>query len=205
VGEEWIHLPPVTPAQIQQARNIKRYFTGNLNTNISMPFEGNEINYLRAQIARISASTIISPRGFYEFGGTTGEEEGSDLTKNDEFSGYSAFDLLDLTNWVHHEQYVLPQGRTKWWNPNAKKENEEEEESLEDNSNKKLAINGMSVAPAKPEYGPEFLNPISNDDSIDEKTLSWSGYLTSSHMLKYSICIMKSNRWPGAFTYGIDK
>lgn len=75
MGEEWVRLPPVTPAQIQQARLIKRYFTGNLNTSISEIFEGTEINYLRAQIARISASTIISPRGYYEVGNLNGEEE----------------------------------------------------------------------------------------------------------------------------------
>lgn len=38
-------------------------------------FEGTEQNYLRAQIARISAATQISPLGFYKFGGEGGEEE----------------------------------------------------------------------------------------------------------------------------------
>lgn len=31
------------------------------------PFPGNEANYLRAQIARISATTHISPLGYYVF------------------------------------------------------------------------------------------------------------------------------------------
>lgn len=31
------------------------------------PFPGNEANYLRAQIARISATTHISPLGYYMF------------------------------------------------------------------------------------------------------------------------------------------
>lgn len=31
------------------------------------PFAGNEANYLRAQIARISATTHISPLGYYVF------------------------------------------------------------------------------------------------------------------------------------------
>lgn len=37
------------------------------------PFPGNELNYLRAQIARISAGTHISPSGYYMF-----EEEEED-------------------------------------------------------------------------------------------------------------------------------
>ena len=31
------------------------------------PFSGNEANYLRAQIARISATTQVSPQGYYIF------------------------------------------------------------------------------------------------------------------------------------------
>lgn len=61
------------------------------------------------------------------------------------------------------------------------------------------------MAQAEPEYGPEFLSPISNDENINETTLSWSSYLTSNLMSKFSICILKSNWWPGAYSYGIDK
>lgn len=39
------------------------------------PFPGNEINYLRAQIARISAGTHVSPMGFYQFEEDEEEEE----------------------------------------------------------------------------------------------------------------------------------
>ena len=39
------------------------------------PFPGHEKNYLRAQIARISAATLISPMGYYTFGGGEEEEE----------------------------------------------------------------------------------------------------------------------------------
>lgn len=51
-GGEWIKLPPVTPAQILCARQIKKFFTGNLESPVISypPFPGNEINYLRAQV-----------------------------------------------------------------------------------------------------------------------------------------------------------
>lgn len=39
------------------------------------PFPGNEANYLRTQIARISAGTHISPLGFYQFDEEEEEEE----------------------------------------------------------------------------------------------------------------------------------
>lgn len=39
------------------------------------PFRGVEANFLRAQIARISATTQISPAGFYKFDEEEEEEE----------------------------------------------------------------------------------------------------------------------------------
>ena len=61
---------------------MKKFLTGRLDSPIVSypPFPGNEANYLRAQIARISAGTQISPIGFYRFDeeaeGGEGEEEG---------------------------------------------------------------------------------------------------------------------------------
>jgi radial spoke head protein 4A len=54
---------------------MKHFFTGNLTTEIqSYPaYPGTEKNYLRAQIARISATTNVSPAGRFKF---------SDVRKN---------------------------------------------------------------------------------------------------------------------------
>ena len=70
-------LPSVTPMQIQLSRKIKKFFTGRLDAPVISfpPFPGNESNYLRAQIARISAGTHISPLGFYQFDEEEEEEE----------------------------------------------------------------------------------------------------------------------------------
>ena len=79
------------------------------------PFPGNESNYLRAQIARISAGTHISPLGFYQFDEEEEEEEegeGRDnFVTNLDFEGIPVRDLVDpsLGNWVHHVQHILPQ------------------------------------------------------------------------------------------------
>lgn len=68
-GAPWSKLPLVTPAQIAQARTIKVFFTGDLNREIKCypAFPGVEKHYLRAQIARISATTHVSPAGKFKF------------------------------------------------------------------------------------------------------------------------------------------
>jgi len=79
------------------------------------PFPGNEGNYLRAQIARISAGTHISPAGFYQFDEEdVDDEEGAvpdNFILNTEFEPISSKELIDtsLSNWVHHVQHILPQ------------------------------------------------------------------------------------------------
>ncbi|XP_007119834.1 radial spoke head protein 4 homolog A isoform X2 [Physeter macrocephalus] len=117
-GRPWVKLPEVTPAQIVIARKIKKFFTGRLDTPIISypPFPGNESNYLRAQIARISAGTHVSPLGFYHFGEEEGEEEEEtegrrdSFEENPDFEGIQVIDLVEsLSNWVHHVQHILPQ------------------------------------------------------------------------------------------------
>lgn len=68
-GEKWVKLPHVTPAQISASREIRKLLTGQLDTSMATypPFPGKEENYLRAQIARITATTQISPQGYYQF------------------------------------------------------------------------------------------------------------------------------------------
>ncbi|XP_004702077.1 radial spoke head protein 4 homolog A isoform X2 [Echinops telfairi] len=117
-GRPWIKLPSVTPVQIVVARKIKKFFTGRLDAPVISypPFPGNESNYLRAQIARISAGTHVSPLGFYQFGEEEGEEEEEveggreSFEENPDFEGIPVIDLVEsLSNWVHHVQHILPQ------------------------------------------------------------------------------------------------
>ncbi|XP_054347765.1 radial spoke head protein 4 homolog A isoform X3 [Pongo pygmaeus] len=139
-GRPWVKLPPVIPAQIVIARKIKKFFTGRLDAPIISypPFPGNESNYLRAQIARISAGTHVSPLGFYRFGEEEGEEEEeveggrNSFEENPDFEGIQVIDLVEsLSNWVHHVQHILSQGRCNWFNSIQKNEEEEEEEDEE--------------------------------------------------------------------------
>ncbi|XP_012137342.1 radial spoke head protein 4a isoform X2 [Megachile rotundata] len=119
--DKWVELPSVTPQQIVIARQIVRYCTGNLETPLYTfpPFPGKEKNYLRAQIARISAATLVSPIGFYTFGGEDEEEEfgeeapeGGGLSENVHYDPRPIKELIDpsMSNWCHHSPYILKQG-----------------------------------------------------------------------------------------------
>ncbi|XP_021096315.1 radial spoke head protein 4 homolog A isoform X2 [Heterocephalus glaber] len=201
-GRPWVKLPSVSPAQIVTARNIKKFFTGRLDAPIISypPFPGNESNYLRAQIARISAGTHVSPLGFYQFGEEEGEEEeevesGRDsFEENPDFEGIQVLDLVEsLSNWVHHVQHILPQGRCTWFNPIAKNEEEEEEDEEKEEPDY-----------IEQEVGPPLLTPISEDLEI-QNIPAWTTRLSSSLIPQYGTAVLQSNLWPGAYAFCTGK
>jgi len=131
---EWKLLPDVLPEQIITARIMRRYFTGNLQAPVKglVRFPWPEASYLRAQIARISAASTVSPKGFYtvEEGD---EEEGipDKMLEDPEFEPLGAEELKEAENWCHHRAHLLKQGRAaKWEEPEG--EDDEEEEAGED-------------------------------------------------------------------------
>ncbi|XP_039722183.1 radial spoke head protein 6 homolog A [Pteropus medius] len=205
-GWPWTRLPHVTPNQIVQARKIKKFFTGHLDAPVVSypPFPGNEANYLRAQIARISAATHISPLGFYQFGEEEGDEEeeggaGRDsYEENPDFEGIPVLELVDsMANWVHHTQHILPQGRCTWVNPMQKMEEEEELGEEEEKADE-----GMEEV--EQEVGPPLLTPLSEDAEIMHMS-PWTARLSCSLCPQYSVAIVRSNLWPGAYAYATGK
>ncbi|XP_006179494.1 radial spoke head protein 6 homolog A [Camelus ferus] len=205
-GQPWARLPHVTPIQIVQARKIKKFFTGYLDAPVISypPFPGNEANYLRAQIARISAATQISPLGFYQFGEEEGDEEeeggaGRDsYEENPDFDGIPVLELVDsMANWVHHTQHILPQGRCTWVNPLQKTEEEEELGEEEEKADE-----GMEEV--EQEVGPPLLTPLSEDAEIMHMS-PWTARLSCSLSPQYSVAVVRSNLWPGACAYASGK
>ncbi|KAI8909826.1 radial spokehead-like protein [Gorgonomyces haynaldii] len=195
IGDKWQRLPDVVPELLQVSRKIYKYFTGHLDQKInSYPhFWGTEADYLRCQIARISASTVLSPTGYYMPDGEDGgDEEGPQaIIVNPEFEGFANDQLANIANWCHHVQYILPQGRAVWENPQAKPEGEEQEQEEEEEEEQ---------PEIEPEQGPQLLTPIANDEA--HGTLpSWSAKLCSLlSPAKFSPVVLRSNRWPGAYT-----
>ena len=66
-GGKWTKLPNVWPDQLISARQLARFFTGDLNAPVKghPPFPGTEKAYLRAQIARINADCELAPAGIF--------------------------------------------------------------------------------------------------------------------------------------------
>ncbi|XP_038820643.1 radial spoke head protein 6 homolog A [Salvelinus namaycush] len=202
-GLPWMRLPTVTPTQITAARHIRKFFTGRLEAPIVSypPFPGNEANYLRAQIARISASTQVSPLGFYQFGEEEGEEEEEgardSFEENPDFEGIPVPEMAEsLSTWVHHVQHILQQGRCVWVNLAEKPEDDFEEEADEE-------VKEEADEP-EPEVGPPLLTPLSEDAEITT-TPPWSSKMSSTLISQFAVAVLHSNLWPGAYAYASGK
>merc|ERR1719506_3644506 len=114
-GGEWTELPNVTMAQIAISREIKKYFTGNLEATVACypPFPGKEKHLLRAQITRIANSTILVPDGlFVENGSVNGQQ--FDEPDADDRVIPTLKELCDWDRtppaWSHYRLYINPVG-----------------------------------------------------------------------------------------------
>lgn len=202
-GEEWTRLPSCTPAQIQASRSITKFLTGDLNAPVdAFPvFPGNESNLLRAQIARISAGTIVAPMTFFHFDEDEEVDEEdmaqTDYIENPDFEGVPIRDLADPSGaaWVHTRLHILQQGRCIWWNPKEKSEADEEYDEDEDEGD------GDDNNDVEQEIGPPLLTPLSDDLEVSGLP-PWSMHLSSglAH-IHHTLCIIRSNLWPGAVAF----
>ncbi|RKO92975.1 radial spokehead-like protein, partial [Blyttiomyces helicus] len=209
-GGPWSRLPDVIPEKLQASRKIRKYMTGNLSEHIISypPFDGNEAQYLRCQIARISAATVVSPIGYYTFDQEEGDGDDSDrngsIIINPDYESRSNEQLLSPSNWAHHVPYIMPQGRTTWENPfsalrgeggqDGGEEDEESEGGSEGGDNEEGEGEGAPV----PETGPPILSALNGDDDMGDVP-SWVSRLCSSlSPTKYSPVLLRSTRWPGA-------
>jgi len=104
----WEKLPNVRPSQIKAARQIKKMMTGDLNAKvITHPhFPGTEKELLRAQIARITADTVLCIGGFVI------ENEEGEIAENDAFVTPPTSDLAKADAWTHERAHILKNGRT---------------------------------------------------------------------------------------------
>lgn len=213
--DSWEQLPDLTPEQIQVARQIYKSFTGKLDQEIlTYPdFPGKERNYLRAQIARITAGTHISPLGYYTFGAETGGEgdeeepvedeemEGpkTSFKMNPKYEPHPIKDLIDesMSFWVHHSPYILSQGRTSWWSPVAGTEHMDE---AEDEAQPEEEEDKPKAAAPEAETGPPLLTPLSEDAQI-ESVPAWSVRSSSKILEEFAVALVRSHLWPGAYCF----
>lgn len=111
---EWQKLPDTRPSEIIAARKIRRLMTGNASEKvITHPyFDGTEAVLLRAQIARITADTVLGLTGFL----ARGEDAEPDAPpeENAEFQAPPPPELLNLESWMHMTHHILLNGRTAY-------------------------------------------------------------------------------------------
>ncbi len=82
------------------------------------------------------------------------------IEPNPEFEIDKINEYGDIANWSHHIPYLLPQGRTVWWNPVQKADDEfEEAEEEEDDEEKEQPDE------PEPEDGPPILTSAAEDAS----------------------------------------
>lgn len=91
-------------SDIKAARQIKVLFTGNLERQIytNPYFFGQEKHYLRAQIARMSFSTSLCPKGIYKLVEDEEREIEEDTPEEGEIQMPSTKAMAKPENWVHY-------------------------------------------------------------------------------------------------------
>lgn len=191
IGENWTKLPIVTPHQISVARSNRRLLTGNLDAPVGghPPFPGKEINYLRALIALLTAGTSIAPSGV--FTAVDGDENGAIQANEEEFE---APDLTTPDSWVHTSLALNVLGRTR---PNPPKTDDEGNEVADENA-PEASTPLKSIA-----EDPVLTEEAEGNGSWDIRTCpAVSGM---SEGTTSSLVVLRSLRFPGAFTVGIGK
>lgn len=177
VGGPWTKLPKVTAEEIIAARKLRRYFTGDLEAFMPghPPFPGKEKNFLRAQLARITASTCVCPLGVYE----VGEEDPYNITPyeedDEEKPKPTLEDLEELTGWVHINGKITEIGRVT-----PKQITNEDGEEIDDPN------------------GPKPIPPL-RDLSFESNQWIIRTAPNVGLGLTPNMVFIRSTRWPGAY------
>lgn len=185
---EWEQLPDVLPEHIITSKSMRRFFTGNLRAPVlGYPrFPWPEASYLRAQIARIAAHTVISPKGLFAFEEPEEEEDLPELKEDEEFEALSAEDLKEAENWVHHRAHIYKQGRCKKWEPPEGEEEEEED-------------------PAEEEEEQEEEEEVPMLTGLDAEEGAFQMWKFSQAGGQHAVASVTSCVWPGAVTVAKGK
>lgn len=209
----WTQLPDIIPEQILTARQMRRFLTGDLKAPVlgypRFPFP--EASLLRCQIARISAATVVSPKGFYTMEAVEPEEGAEDedeievMVEDAEFEAQGPEEMINAESWCHHRSHILKQGRAGPWAPpegeeEEEPENEEEEEEEEEPEEAIPLLNGLEgdVLPVAP--GAE-------EDDDDENPLKEKLWLFKNvpEGGTNQVSVAQNLFWPGAYAVAQGK
>lgn len=196
----WEKLPHTRAKHIIAARKIKKIMTGDLNAKvITHPhFPGTEKEcfgpaltekeLLRAQIAQITADSVLCIKGF------VAENEDGEIALNEAFVTPPVSDLAKLDGWTHERDHILKSGRTK--HDEIPEEAEEEEE-------KKKADKMRKEQEADPKRS--RIRAIATDPDLQwavrqggDKSLYSAG--AEGEVKSYAVTTVRCLTWPGAVT-----
>lgn len=105
----WTKLPDLAPSDISASRTIKVLFTGDLERTIytNPYFFGKEKDYLRAQIARISHSTTLCPKGVWRFKEESVREIEENAPEEGDMVMPSTLEMNNEGMWMHFKDGIL--------------------------------------------------------------------------------------------------
>eukprot|EP01084_Bolivina_argentea_P192384 330287_1 len=200
---DWRQLNDVTPEQIKKSRQINRLFTGDLDAKVCgrVHFPWTESELLRAQIARISSSTILCPDGYYQKPEEADEDNPFVTELNEEFAANEEGGAAQ-SNWIHQRGHLRKEGRLmKWIEP----EKEDEEDDDEEKEEKEPTEEEL-------EEQIEILQSIASDTSTvfgaeneeDESSNCWFIRRLNNDM-PYAVVVINNKLWNGAKTVYVSR
>eukprot|EP01017_Pseudomicrothorax_dubius_P005628 TRINITY_DN11459_c0_g1_i8.p1 TRINITY_DN11459_c0_g1~~TRINITY_DN11459_c0_g1_i8.p1 ORF type:complete len:489 (-),score=113.27 TRINITY_DN11459_c0_g1_i8:797-2263(-) len=193
VQGHWHELPAISPEHIKRARTAKHIMTGHLNAKVDVypPFPGVEKHYLKAQIVRITYSTVIAPNNFYK----ANDEDATKIEISEEFAMPGTEELKSLENWVHVHPNILEAGRITHLEPQVGPEEDKDE-----------VMNKILTAdPIK-----ERLRPLSEDNPFTGFEANWLVRVHGDTQVfnmadkdegkstTYAVLALRPLTWPGA-------
>lgn len=216
---KWVELPDIKPKQLIQSRQIKYFFTGNLDRKIctTPDFQGQEKHLLRCQLARIYHGAKLVP-SINHYTIEDAESPFRQLTPAEKPKKLTYKELSDLKFWIHYPPGILKNGRVSHIidDPPEGVEPEEHKKKimdadpfdkrLEPVDNDRKILSGYGevldyegIVPWKLEQFYEdnvYINPYVK--MLDETQPDFDPAEQKENNMNYSLITLRSLRWPGA-------
>jgi len=202
---KWTMLPDVLPEQIITARQMRRYFSGTLSAPVlGYPrFPWPEASYLRAQIGRIAAATVVSPKGLFDMQDAEEEDEPAKMVLAEEPELPDAEGLKEAENWCHHVAHLLKQGRSQPWAPPEGEEEEEEPPAEEEEEQEPEEALPM-LSGLEGDALPVVLGEDEEEPEEEDKPKLWR-FAAYPPDTQHRVSAAYSLQWPGAVAVAAGK
>lgn len=201
--DPWVRLPHARASQIRAARSIKHMMSGDLSSEvISTPwFPGGEEQLLRAQIARITSTCMLAPKGYFQVDEEAPVKNTIRMVEGALEAFPSPEELATQGGWVHAAPFLLSTGKSGWPDLEAlegkiTEEQAEELKALAENEPEKAMLEGIEtdleeLKPEEAESGPAWSIKNYGDEGV---------YSSGDGTKTLRVTAIRSMIWPGAVT-----